>query len=250
MKTKKYVVALAVVAFALSACGEKNANVKPDASDAEKPAATVSAEATESQDDVSEIVNIGNIWDTRPLSVDAKGKTAGIEDFAKAFAKAYGEYKPNKVMYNHLTGNRKANDADELLREFEVYVNAKSGYLGCELPTEYDWLTTCCYWRRDNGHSLVAFWLSEAHEGSDTDDTLLAFYDYDPATGTMTPEPKLARKIDMAMQRYDAYTVRLPEQGKDIEVTGHKADHENDNYVNTQYLFRWNGNDFRMEEVK
>ena len=52
------------------------------------------------------------------------------------------------------------------------------------------------------------------------------------------------------MKRYDAYSVNLPAEGKDIEVVGHKADLENDNYSNTDYLFRWNGYDFRMEEVE
>ena len=66
----------------------------------------------------------------------------------------------------------------------------------------------------------------------------------------MTPDAALSKKVDEAMNKFDTYTVKLPDQGKDIELVGHKIDFENDSAENTYYLLRWNGYDFKMEKVE
>ena len=86
----------------------------------------------------------------------------------------------------------------------------------------------------------------EASESGD-DDELLVFYDYDPATNTMTPELGLGKKVAEAMAQYDGgYTVRLQDQ----EIIGHKINVEEDNCENTVYSLRWNGNDFSLEKTE
>ena len=115
---------------------------------------------------------------------------------------------------------------------------------------QVSWDMVCCYWNRDNGHKLVAFWMEQGHESDPSlGDNLLAFYDYDPATDVMTPDPEIGKRIADAMAQYDGYGVRLPDEGKDIELVGYMFDLENDSAESTDYLCRWNGNDFALEKV-
>ena len=126
---------------------------------------------------------------------------------------------------------------------------ASNGYLACLALLQYDTVTECCYWNRNNGHKLVAFWLSATFENSSLDRHLAAFYDYDPATGIMTPEPKLTQMIEQAASQYDAYSVRLPEEGKDIMIYDYTINEEEDSAEIKNYALRWNGYDFKLEEV-
>ena len=50
------------------------------------------------------------------------------------------------------------------------------------------------------------------------------------------------------MSKFDSYSVRLPDKGKDIILIGHDFG-DDDSYEATYYLFKWNGNDFDQKEV-
>ena len=124
----------------------------------------------------------------------------------------------------------------------------KNGYVRCGSGSEISSDVTACYWKKKDGHRLVAFWLELGHEGSEHVDQLLAFYDYDPESDSMTPKPELSQRVEKTMSKFDAYSVRLPDEGKDIILMGHDFG-DDDSYQCTYYLFKWNGNDFDQKEV-
>ena len=243
MKIRTLVMALAAFSFMLTAC-ENKANKEQNT---ENQTEMVAEEQTEdapsfTADDVNQIGVIHGVWDVMPISVATVDGLSDIKRVANAFCYEYSNYEPNKVLCDYLK------DPDYNNEYFEVESLEENGYIACKGMTEYSNDVCCHIWDRKNGHKLVAFWLEEAHENGD-DASLLAFYDFDPATNTMTPEPELAKKIVESMAQYDAYSVRLPRVGLDAGLIGHKINIEEDNCDNTYYMLRWNGNDFNQEQV-
>ncbi len=261
--TMKYLSYLALcTAFLLAACGGK-ATSNNDRADADEEETTVvsddmddadeedydTADAT-ADDSAKGIPAISRVWERQPISVGAEGRKVTIGMLADAFCRKYkSRYEPNQVLHDYLSDPAAFPQLDEA-KHFAVDDQSANGYLSCQLMTEYDLLTTCCYWNRSNGHKLVAFWLSKTNEGDDAGEHLAAFYDYDPATDTMTPEPALTKTISDAMASYDDYSVTLPSQGKDIRLCGYSIDLENDSAENTYYIMRWNGNGFRLDQMR
>ena len=251
MINKFLIVALVALPFMLVACGDKakqseqNAEKKEKTEKAEKKEKSVAKSKVKKDRSDSEIPTIRRKWASEPLIDVAVGEPADIYRFAYAFCKEYAYYKPNKMIFDYID-DPGLYDEDET--GFTIDDQPRKGYLSCSLMAECDWSTVCCYWKRDNGHRLVAFWLVEQQESDPLDDHLLAFYDYDPDTDNMMPEEELTEKVEDAMDRFDTYTVRLPADGKDIELIGHDIDEEDDSAENTYYILRWNGYDFRMEK--
>lgn len=254
-------VAVAALPLMLVACGDKKAKQATDAdSTAVENRDTAEAVVDDGfqirNEDLHQLPIIARRWASKPLKgITAKATTnddgcyvaekkADIEGFAYAFCKEYAEYAPNGFLRNFLEDPGMASEEESL---FLVHFNKADGYVSSMLQTEYGWDTYGCYWNRKNGHKLVAFYMSEFLENYDEGDQLLVFYDYDPATDTMTPEPAIAKKLEEAMAKYDDYSVTLPEKGKDIAVMGLNEDPELDNYTSTDYILRWNGNDFNLE---
>ena len=242
--------ALAALPFMLLEWGDKanqaqNDDKKQETTEVEKAGKKAKAKSdVKRKKSDSEIPTIRRKWASEPLIDVAVGEPADIERFANAFCKEYTYYKPNKMIFDYLEAPGRY-DEDET--GFLIDNQSSRGYLSCSMMSEYDWSTVCCYWKRDNGHKLVAFWLVEQHESDDMDEHLLAFYDYDPETDNMMPEEELTDKIEDAMSRFDTYSVKLPAKGKDIELTGY--DFDDDSADNTYYILRWNGYDFRMEKL-
>ena len=179
-----------------------------------------------------------------PLAGVAKDGKVGIEQFAQKFCYEYNNYQPNKELCDYFRDPTKYNNED-----FDINCQSKKGYISCRGMFQCSFDTECCYWKRKNGHSLVAFWLYEGHE-SGAEYQLLAFYDYDPATDIMTPEPALSKRLLDVVDKYDSYSVILPEEGTDIEIIGYTDNEEEDNCIATDYQAHWDGNDFtKIEEV-
>ena len=240
MKIRTLVMALAAFSFMLTACENKPANQEQNT---ENQAETVVEEQTDELDMDDQIGIVRSVWEMAPIPVVAAEGMADIERFALTFCNEYSTYVPNKVLYDYLKDENKFNeDLEKIGFGFNVDNQKDEGYILCRAETQFSKDTDCYCWKRDNGHSLVAFWMEEGFESGDSDG-LLVFYDYDPATNTMTPEPELGKKVDEAMAQYDGYTVRLQEQ----DIIGHKINIEEDNYENTRYLIQWNGNDFILE---
>ena len=252
MKKSMFWMVLATTALMLTACGGKTA--KSESEDEKSETAAVQEEMTgmDEEDDSDvldgnrQIDKIRQAWASQTIATE--GKNVNIGMLAKAFCKQYADYQPNKVLLRYLNGEKNYNEG--LPFEYNVNDMTSNGYLRCLALLQYDMLTECCYWNRNNGHKLVAFWLSATFESSTMDRHLAAFYDYDPATGIMTPEPKLTEMIEQTASQYDAYTIQLPDEGKDIMIYDYTINYEDDSAESKNYALRWNGYDFKLEEVK
>ena len=62
----------------------------------------------------------------------------------------------------------------------------------------------------------------------------------------MTPKPELTDMILKAAKSADAYSVALPEEGKDITLTLF-TDGGDDNYNSTEKILKWNGQGFNLK---
>lgn len=259
MKKTVLLMALATFLVVLVACGDKQAN-QQSATAGEKTEANATDTATNSETDPLDaeyaegandgevVLEIASKWDSKPLKNIVTEDIFDVERFAYVFADEYSDFKPNKVICEYLDSPEKFKKKESL---FGVRNMKKNGYLECSAQTEVSWGTTCCYWKRKNGHALVAFWLERGHEGEDElSETALAFYDFNPETDTMTPEPALCKIVEDIARNYDAYLIKLPEEGKDINLYCLTYNKAKEYYESTPYLLRWNGNDFKAEKVK
>lgn len=116
---------------------------------------------------------------------------------------------------------------------YTVINDAKNGYVETyDLGTDGEYMSACI-WRRNNGHKLLAINLGQP---TDPEIEFVCFYDYNPKTKTLTPEPdalgKWNRKESGTKLHYG-----LPHVGKDIIIN-----EESSNY-NIYHLhhFKWDG---------
>ena len=58
------------------------------------------------------------------------------------------------------------------------------------------------------------------------------------------------RKLPAKVNEANAYLIKLPEEGKDINLYCLTYNKAKEYYESTPYLLRWNGNDFKAEKVK
>ena len=244
MKIRTLVMALATFSFMLTACENKQANQEQTT---ENQTVTVVEEQTDEPEMDDPIGIVRSAWELAPIPVIPAEGMADIERFALTFCNEYSTYEPNKVLYDYLKDQAKfKEDLEKIGYGFHVDNQKEEGYILCRAETQFSNDTDCRCWKRDNGHTLVAFWMKEAHESGDVDD-LLVFYDYDPANNTMTPELGLTKKVAETMAQYDGgYTVRLEDQ----EISGYKTNVEKDIYENAEYSMRWNGNDLSLEKTE
>lgn len=114
---------------------------------------------------------------------------------------------------------------------YTVVYDAKNGYAEVYDNGADNGYMQTCYWRRSNGHRLFAITLGYP---VDCEQELMCFYDYDPKSRTMTPEPDilsiLPKKADDVMRHYS-----LPQKGKDMYVNDFK------NLDVTCHHFTWDG---------
>lgn len=180
-------------------------------------------------------------WKSTAINVDAGSGKPGIKQFALAFCNQYQGYKPCAALSAYLTDKQ----SDPY---FNIEDKTRQGYIACRTQAQFSQDITCCYWNCNNGHCLVAFWLDDSYENGDRY-TLPAFYDYDPSTQVMTPRTELTTMVENRMKTFDEFSVELPSAGKDIILTGHKIDHENDCTYNTDVTMKWNGNGFKESSI-
>ena len=169
----------------------------------------------------------------RPLRVQtAADKQPTVADFARAFASADQE---GDALFSttlaRLDGRQPKLPQGE---RFTCLIDRPHGYLRAVYTTEGNidpnQTLEVCYWRTDTDHRLVA-----VCRCSDIGTYILIFYDYNPATGLMTP---LARPpFEDFHELLGELIVQLPREGKDIHMkswwAGGPAPH----------TLRWNGRD-------
>ena len=214
--------------------------------DEEKAESTTNEDdATATSDDEDASTDIGKIvesWKKQPIEVSPKEAQANINDFAKAFCNQYNAYTPNANMLKYMDDPKKYNEEKE---ECIVNNDISAGYIKSFMAYQFDQFTEMCYWKRPNGHSLVGVYLREEYETSDPVSEFM-FYDYDPATKTMTPDKEIMAVVEKAVKRadYDDFMIRLPQKGKDIELTLYKDTGE-DSCEPTYYDLKWTDNTFK-----
>ena len=95
--------------------------------------------------------------------------------------------------------------------ELTVINDAKNGYVEVsDAGTDGEYMSACV-WKRKNGHRLLAVCL-----GDPTDPFIefICFYDYNPKTKTMTPEPDILKFKKWSVQ--NPYFCTLPRVGKNL----------------------------------
>ena len=170
----------------------------------------------------------------RPLRVQtAAGKQATIADFARAFASADQEKDPLfSATLARIDGRQpKLPQGDR----FTCLIDRPHGYLrACytfgEGGIDPNQILEVCYWRTDTDHRLVA-----VCSYSDIGTYILIFYDYNPATGLMTPlaQPPFQDFHELLGE----LIVQLPSEGKDIHMKSWWAGGP------APLTLRWNGRD-------
>ena len=150
----------------------------------------------------------------RPLRVQTTaGKQPGITDFARAFVSADQEkYALFSATLARIDGRQFKLPQDE---HFTCLIDRPNGYLravytieGIKTPHQ---VLEVCYWRTDTDHRLVAVCYY-----NDLGTDLLLFYDYNPATGLMTPLAQLP--FQDFHEFLHELIVQLPREGKDIHM--------------------------------
>ncbi|MBQ6964696.1 MAG: hypothetical protein IJP82_03270 [Bacteroidaceae bacterium] len=244
MKTNVLAIALMVANLLLMACNNNpKTNSEPVESDNMKDVVTATpADTIADNDPASGIVAIRKAWTDTPIKVSANTSTPGIEQFALAFCKAYPQIETNKVLRDYLLS-----PTDYKNELYGVYSHPNDGFLRCLMLVETVHETMTCYWNRKNGHKLFAAFMEERNE-SGKGDCLAVFYDYNPATDIMTPEPAQTDMIEQRMKKYDNYSLILPQEGKDITVYGYIIDEEMDNADSKELTLKWNGLTFEWDE--
>ena len=169
----------------------------------------------------------------RPLRVQtAADKQPTVADFARAFASADQE---GDALFSttlaRLDGRQPKLPQGE---RFTCLIDRPHGYLRAVYTTEGNidpnQTLEVCYWRTDTDHRLVA-----VCRCSDIGTYILIFYDYNPATGLMTP---LARPpFEDFHELLGELIVQLPREGKDIHMKSWWAGGP------APLTLRWNGRD-------
>ena len=253
MKKKIQTAALLAIALIMVACGNKsegNASQEntTDQPSVEKKADTSAEEADataeENEGDNNDILNIKKVWKTKTINMGDDAVNPDIHKFAAVFCKTYPDYEPNTNLLEYLNQPKAYNEEKT---GFHINDQKGNGYISSILMTECDFNTACCYWKRKDGHRLVAFWLSKQLENMDTPEHQVLFYDFDPKTHVMTPEPQLTELIEKNTASFSTYEVRLPDEGKDIEVMTY-TDADEDSYDVSSFQMIWDGQNFTIKK--
>jgi len=210
----------------------------------EKPVDNGKTEQVEKKENVQNptgIVSIRKAWTNNPIDAEPGDITPGIETFALAFCEKYSECETNKALADYLV------DPEEVNKEmYEIVSDPKNGYVHSMMKVQTTPFTDACYWNRENEHQLFAAYMENTFETGESEN-LVVFYDYDPMTQIMTPEPALTNMIEERMKKYSSYQVVLPQEGKDITVVGYIDDVENNSSDMLELKLKWNGMTFDWE---
>ena len=244
MRHIRFTIVMIAACLCMVACTKKEKSAAPSEKQTEATTDISEGEGDEqgAADEVGAISRIRQAWTKANIDVDSGDITPDITSFALAFCKKYPEYKPNSELKAYLIQPKEYNGEET---NFSIQDEKKNGYIACIFMTEYDFNTECCFWKCNNGHSLVAFWLIETNENESDNDKQVFFYDYDPETDVMTPQPQWTEMIEKAAKPFEDYSVKLPVEGKDIEIVTYTPNEE-DSYTTGSLMMKWNGNGFNL----
>ncbi|MBR4366175.1 MAG: hypothetical protein IKP43_05275 [Bacteroidaceae bacterium] len=116
---------------------------------------------------------------------------------------------------------------------YTVIYDAKNGYVEAKDGGADRQTMSACVWRRNDGHSLFAIEISQP---VDPAISVVCFYDYNPKTKTLTPEPNLLQGWK-PVENNGFLEYVLPRQGKELII--------NEWFFTTSeyyaHHFKWNG---------
>lgn len=248
---KGKLLAIAAVGLMLSACnGNQQADNKGDASDQPSNAIKIEEDVYQlKSDDPTGIASIRKSWAKKTLKVDAGDSQVGIAQLAKAFCQEYTRCETNKALAEYLKdpdSNGESINVEGM--SYNIEDLQANGFMCCQMLVETTPNTQVCYWNRKNGHKLFAAYMEHIHENGAFAEHLMVFYDYDPATGVMTPEPDLNVRLEKHIKNQDEYSIELPREGKDIVVYAYIVDDEGDSADDSEWVFVWNGDTFEWKK--
>ena len=114
-----------------------------------------------------------------------------------------------------------------------VTVDTKNGYASIDDAGTDGESMSLCYWNRTNGHKLFAVRIGKP---TDPNIEFICFYDYNPQTKSLTPEPDILKGYRWGERgEYVQMVYRLPKVGKDVIVD------EWGNEGPVRHTFKWNG---------
>ena len=169
--------------------------------------------------------------------------TAWGAEFPGMYVNAFNQFKE--------TGKAKHVEIyEDAYADFKVDFAPKNGYL--EIVTADTMIATvdgnflkgdtiirsnilmAVYWNLKNGNKLFAVSIND--DGEIFPECALAFYEYDAAKGTLSPRPKIVKKVmDTINDDEDTFVV-LPKQGKDLKFYDYQ--------IGGMKTIKWNGNGF------
>lgn len=251
MKRILVITLILLLPFLMAACGSKKNDIAKVTAE-EAVEAGIDAEDTDEDQYSNEVIPIIKVWRNQPIRVEAADGKPGIKQFASAFCKTYPDFSPGQYLLEYLKDPARY---EQEKRSF-CWVRDESslGFISSQILVQVVWELDCCYWKRDNGHILFAAHLAQGSEAwdSELEDDLITFYDYDPATGIMTPEPELSEKVEELGNNYDTYIVNFPVEGKDISMHVYNFEDEQDGEFEVtddiEYKLIWNGHTFEIPD--
>lgn len=204
---------------------------------------SVSWAQSEIEENIPILNDIASRWTQKniPVTVTHKGKP--VHDYAQAICAQFSDYLPNAYMVDYLSspGNYTYEEKHYLVED-----DPRHGFIKIDGGGQFDFMTEVCYWKRKNGHALVAVLLQIGHEGEGQyTDAALLFYDFNPKTHMLTPDMLVKRDVDTILARHDGKpNFELPKEDKDISLSYTKWDPEED-FIFEDYTLKWTGNSFR-----
>ena len=154
------------------------------------------------------LVDINSEWESVTLSGAGDGSlTAMLECFNKKW--------PTWMVTSALKTMRKGLRLERYGEGLPtVFYQPQNGWVDVAASPMGSEFMHVCYWKRSNGHRLLAIYL-----GKPVDPSLhfVCFYDYSPQKHTLTPEPQI---IDGYRTTEDTkYYYDLPREGKDLMIS-------------------------------
>lgn len=176
------------------------------------------------------IVECGRSWASMPINVKGGGKAPGIVTLTRAFNSVWKVYVVDEVL--DLAKDPKFTRQSDPEYDTEIIVDRPNGYMCVDAGGTDGTYMESCVWRCDDGHRLFAIRI-----GRPTDPELeyVCFYDYDPATETMTP---VESPVDTFQPTQEFYSYSLPRKGKDFIINEYLLDEAESTL---QHIYSFNG---------
>ena len=176
------------------------------------------------------MIKIGLGWADKTIQVPNGGQAPGIVTLTKAFNSVWPTYVVKGILKSATNPNFTEMKDDEC--GGGTVVDRRNGYLSESAGACDGDNMEACVWKRDNGHRLFAIQVSSS---CDPDFSVICFYDYDPATQTLTPE---SSPVDTYQPKEGRdYWFSLPRHGKDFIIT----EMIHNDQVNLSSIYKFDG---------